>query len=263
VVVRCFEDRDVTHVSGRVDPRADIATVDYELMLADLETVRRRMERTAKLARQQKAAEAELVVLQKLETGLDAATPGRRLGLTEEEKALIRDLNLLTVKPVIYIANVAEQDAARAAGGPLDDVAAVAAEEGARWLPISARIESELQELDPAERGEYLESLGLEESGLGRLARVAFATLGLMTFLTAGDKEVRAWTIRRGTKAPQAAAAIHGDFERGFIKAEVINWKELIDAGGWTQAKAVGKVRIEGRDYVFQDGDTVIFRFNV
>jgi GTP-binding protein YchF len=263
MVVRCFENPDVTHVSGRVDPRDDIATVDYELMLADLDTVRRRKERTVKLARSHKESAAELVVLEKIEAGLDEAKPARRLGLTDEEKLLVRELTLLTIKPVIYIANVSEDDAAKTSGGALDEVAAVAAEEGSHWLPISARIESDLQELDPAEVTEYLETLGLTESGLGRLAHVAYETLGLMTFLTAGDKEVRAWTIRRGTRAPQAAAAIHGDFERGFIKAEVINWKDLVDAGTWPAAKSVGKVRIEGKEYVFQDGDTVIFRFNV
>jgi GTP-binding protein YchF len=263
MVVRCFENPDVTHVSGRVDPRADIAIVDYELMLADLDTVRRRKERAVKLARNNKQAAAELAVLENIEAGLDAATPARRLGLTDEQKAAVRELNLLTIKPVIYIANVSEDDAAKTSGGALDDVAAVAAEEGSHWLPISARIESELRELDPSEVQEYLESLGLKESGLGRLARVAYQTLGLMTFLTAGEKEARAWTIRRGTRAPQAAGAIHGDFERGFIKAEVIHWKDLVEAGSWAAAKAAGKVRIEGKDYVFQDGDTVIFRFNV
>ncbi|MFN2465352.1 MAG: redox-regulated ATPase YchF [Candidatus Dormibacteria bacterium] len=263
MVVRCFDNPDVTHVSGRVDPREDIATVDYELMLADLDTVRRRKERTVKLARNNKDAAAELAVLEKIEAGLDEARPARRLGLSDEEKFAVRELSLLTIKPVIYIANVSEDNAGQVSGGALDEVAAVAAEEGSRWLPISAAIESDLQEIDPAEAREYLETLGLEESGLGRLARAAYETLGLMTFLTAGEKEVRAWTIRRGTKAPQAAGAIHGDFERGFIKAEVINWAELVDAGTWPAAKAVGKVRIEGREYVFQDGDTVTFRFNV
>ena len=263
MVVRCFEDPDVTHVNGAVDPRADIATVDLELVIADLDTVRRRMERTAKLARNNKDAAFELEVLKKLEAALDDAIPARRLGLTDEEKLAVRELSLLTLKPVIYIANVSEEDAAKSSGGVLDEVAAVATEEGSRWLPISAKIESDLQELEPDERQEFLESLGLQESGLGRLAHTAYDTLGLMTFLTAGEDEVRAWTIRRGTRAPQAAAAIHGDFERGFIKAEVINWKDLVGAGNWAPAKAVGKVRIEGKDYVFQDGDTVIFRFNV
>jgi ribosome-binding ATPase len=263
MVVRCFEDANVTHVGGRLDPAADIAIVDYELMLADIETVRRRKDRTAKLARQQRQAQAELEVLEKIERGLDEAVPARRLALSEEERVLVRELSLLTLKPVIYVANVAESDAGRSEGPGLDEIASVAASEGAAWLPISARIEAELQDIEPADRVEFLNSLGLQESGLGRLARQAYSVLGLVTFLTAGETECRAWTIRRGTRAPQAAGTIHGDFERGFIKADVIGWKELVDAGGWAQARAAGKVRIEGKEYVFQDGDTTIFRFNV
>jgi GTP-binding protein YchF len=263
MVVRCFEDANVTHVSGHLDPGADIATVDYELMLADMETIRRRKERAAKLARQQKEAQAELEVLERIEKALDEAIPARRLRLSDEERGRVKELSLLTLKPVIYVANVAEADAARDSGPGLDAIADIAAEEAASWLVISARIEAELQDIDPADRQEFLQSLGLEESGLGRLAREAYRILGLITFLTAGETECRAWTIRRGTRAPQAAGAIHGDFERGFIKAEVIGWKDLVDAGGWTEARAVGKVRIEGKEYVFQDGDTTIFRFNV
>jgi ribosome-binding ATPase len=263
MVVRCFEDANVTHVGGRLDPAGDIATVDYELMLADIETVRRRKERTAKAARQQKQAQAELEVLEKVEHGLDQAVPVRRLGLSEEERGLVRELSLLTLKPVIYVANVAESDAGRSERAGLDEISAVAASEGAAWLPISARIEAELQDIEPVDRAEFLSSLGLQESGLGRLARQAYSVLGLITFLTAGETECRAWTIRGGTRAPQAAGTIHGDFERGFIKAEVIGWKELVDAGGWAQARAAGKVRIEGKEYVFQDGDTTVFRFNV
>ncbi|MEA2647492.1 MAG: ribosome-binding ATPase [Chloroflexota bacterium] len=264
MVARAFEDPNVTHVGGRIDPGADIATVDYELMLADLETVRRRLERTAKLARQgQKGAAEELAVLEKVEAALDRAVPARRVGLNDEERGLLRELSLLTLKPVIYIANVGEDQAGEEGGPHLEAVAAIAAEEGSRWLPISARIESELRDLEPAEAAEFLASLGLRESGLDRLAREAYELLGLITFLTAGEDEVRAWTIRRGTRAPQAAAVIHGDFERGFIKAEVVGWEDLVAAGSWAGAKAVGKVRIEGREYVFQDGDTTIFRFNV
>jgi GTP-binding protein YchF len=232
-------------------------------MLADMEAVRRRKERTVKLARQQAGAQAELVVLEKIEEALDEAIPARQLGLSEEERGRVRELSLLTLKPVIYVANVAEADAATTSGARLDEVAAIAGEEKASWLVISARIEAELQDIDPGDRLEFLHSLGLEESGLGRLAREAYRILGLITFLTAGETECRAWTIRRGTRAPQAAGTIHGDFERGFIKAEVIGWKELVDAGGWTEARALGKVRIEGKEYVFQDGDTTIFRFNV
>lgn len=263
MVVRCFEDPNVTHVGGRIDPRDDIATVEYELMLADMETLSRRMDKTAKLARQQKAAAEELPVLQKLESALDQGVAARRAGLTEEERRLVRELQLLTLKPVIYIANVDEARAAQTSGPGLDEVAEVAARDGARWVQISARIESELRDLEPEEAAEFLESLGLSESGLGRLARTAYEVLGLITFFTAGEDECRAWTTRAGTKAPQAAGVIHGDFERGFIKAEVVGWDELVEAGGWSEVRAAGKLRIEGRDYVFQDGDTTIFRFNV
>jgi ribosome-binding ATPase YchF (GTP1/OBG family) len=175
----------------------------------------------------------------------------------------VRELNLLSLKPVIYIANVSESDAANTSGGALDVVAAVAAAEGAAWLPVSARIEEELRELDAGDARQFLEELGLHESGLDRLARMAYEVLGLVTFFTAGEDECRAWTIRRGTLAPQAAGTIHTDFEKGFIKAEVVNWKDLIHAGSWAAARAAAKVRIEGRDYEFQDGDTTIFRFNV
>ena len=263
MVVRCFDDDNVTHVGGRIDPRDDIATVDYELMLADMETVQRRKEKTVKLARQQRVAAEELVVLEKVEAALNDGIPTRRLGLSEDERLQLRELSLLTLKPVIYIANVAEDDVAASGGPRLDAVAAVAAEEKAHRVPISARIESELRDLEPAEAQEFLESLGLKESGLGRLARAAYEVLGLITFFTAGEDECRAWTIRRGTRAPQAAGTIHGDFERGFIKAEVVGWDELLDAGGFAEARATGKLRVEGRDYVFQDGDTTIFRFNV
>ena len=264
MVVRAFEDPNVTHVGGRIDPAEDVGTVDYELMLADLEAVRRRLERTSKLARQgQKGAAEELAVLEKIEAGLDTAVPARRLGLTEEERGLVRELSLLTLKPVIYVANVGEGDLAGAGSPHLGAIAEIARAEGSRWLPISARIESELRDLDPSEAQEFLKSLGLEESGLDRLAREAYQLLGLITYLTAGEDEARAWTMRRGTRAPQAAAVIHGDFERGFIKAEVVGWEDLVAAGGWAAAKAVGKVRIEGKEYVFQDGDTTIFRFNV
>ena len=264
MVVRAFEDPNVTHVGGAIDPTADAAVVDYELILADMETVQRRLERTAKAARQgQQGAADELAVLERVAASLDEAVPARRLRLKDEEKARLRELSLLSLKPVIYIANVGEGDVAATEGPHLDAVAEMARAEGARWLPISARIESELRELDRAEAAEFMASLGLKESGLDRLAREAYELLGLITFLTASEKEVRAWTVRRGTRAPQAAGTVHTDMERGFIKAEVVDWQELVDAGGWNQAKAAGKVRIEGKDYVFHDGDTTIFRFNV
>lgn len=264
MVVRCFEDDNVTHVGGRLDPAGDIQVVDYELMLADMEGVAKRLEKTRRAIEQKREKdEGQLEVLQRINDGLEQGIPARRLGLSEDQKEVVRDLNLLSLKPVIYIANVSESDAARTDTESLRTVAAVAAEEGGRWLPISAKIESELQDLDPAEAAEFLAELGLEEPGLQRLGREAYELLGLISFLTAGEKEVRAWTIRRGTRAPQAAAVIHTDFERGFIKAEVAGWKDLVEHGGWAQARAAAKVRIEGKEYVFQDGDTVVFRFNV
>jgi GTP-binding protein YchF len=268
MVVRCFEDPNVTHVGGRLDPAADIATVDYELMLADLEGAQRRLERTRKAVEQKREKDTgEVGVLERILAGLDGGVPARRLGLSEDEKALVRDLNLLSLKPVIYVANVDEGDLAQATSaapdGALGAVAAAAAAEGGRWVPVSARIESELQELSPEEAREFLAEMGLQESGLGRLAREAYELLGLITFLTAGEKECRAWTIRRGTRAPQAAGVIHTDFERGFIRAEVAAWRDLVELGSWAAARTAARVRIEGKDYVFQDGDTVVFRFNV
>jgi GTP-binding protein YchF len=264
MVVRCFEDAGVSHVTGRIDPAQDVATVDLELMLADLETLARRVERTGKLARQgQKAAVEELALLERVQVALNEGTPARRLGLSAEQQEMLRDLHLLSLKPVLYVANVGEADASLTSSPMLDAVAQLATAEGARWLAISAKIESELRQLEPGEAADFMASMGLAESGLDRLARMAYEVLGLITFLTAGEKEVRAWTIRRGTRAPQAAGTVHTDMEKGFIKAEVADWKDLVEAGGWAEARAVGNVRIEGRDYVFQDGDTAIFRFNV
>jgi len=263
MVVRCFLDPNVTHVSGAIDPRADIEVVETELMLADLETVTRRKERTAKLARQQKEAAAELAALEQVEAGLGAGVPARRQGLSTEAITWMRPLSLLTLKPVIYVANVAEADAAAPPDSAIAAVREYAAAEGSRWVPISAAIEAELRDLDAGEARDFLESMGLKESGLNRLAREAYEVLGLITFFTAGEKECRAWTVHRGATAPEAAGVIHTDFQRGFIRAEVADWRELCELGGWTAAREKGRVRSEGRDYVVQDGDTVIFRFNV
>ena len=262
MVVRCFEDANVSHVTGRLDPSTDIEVVDYELILADLEVVARRKERTAKAVQQKRGDATELEALERVESALNEGTPARRMELSPDESAHLRELSLLSLKPVIYIVNVGEGEAAR--GGPcLEAATAMANAERARCVPISARLEAELQELDEAEAKEYLATYGLSESGLGRVARAAYDVLGLITFFTAGEKECRAWTIRAGTRAPQAASTIHTDFERGFIKAEVADWKDLVELGGWAQARAAAKVRLEGKDYVFRDGDTTVFRFNV
>ncbi|MCL5676512.1 MAG: redox-regulated ATPase YchF [Firmicutes bacterium] len=264
-VVRCFVDSDVTHVEGGIDPLRDIETINLELILADLETVDRRYDRSQKAAKSGDAkAAAEATLLGRLRQAFDQSLPARSLTYNDEEQAMLRHLHLLTAKPVVYVANVAEDELVGAADLPrVKQVAGYAAGEGSEWLPISARIEAEVAELPPEERAAFLADLGLEESGLNRLIRTGFRLLGLMTFFTAGAPEVRAWTIRRGTKAPQAAGEIHTDFERGFIRAEVVSYNDLTAAGSQPGARDKGLMRLEGKDYVMQDGDVVHFRFNV
>ncbi|MBX5435793.1 MAG: redox-regulated ATPase YchF [Alicyclobacillaceae bacterium] len=264
-VVRCFADPNVTHVSGTVDPVRDMETVQLELILADLDTVQRRLEKARKNMKsgdKRFALEAEAV--DRLRAALEAGKPARAVELSDEERALLRDLHLLTSKPVLYAANVGEQELASADGDPLvGAVRAKAAQEGAEVVVISAQLEAEIAELDGEERQEFLDGLGLQESGLDRLIRSSYKLLGLITFFTAGEPEVRAWTIRQGTKAPQAAGVIHSDFERGFIRAEVVHYDDLVAAGSYAAAREAGKVRLEGKDYVVQDGDVMHFRFNV
>jgi len=264
-VVRCFVDSDVTHVEGGVDPLRDIETINLELVLADLESIERRLERTQKAAKGGDAkAGAEAALLIRLQEAFNQGHPARSLTFNEEEQAVLKQLHLLTAKPVLYVANVGENEIAQAADLSLvRQVADFAEREGSDWLPISARIEAELAELPPEERAAFLQDLGLAESGLHRLIRIGFHLLGLMTFFTAGPMEVRAWTIRQGTRAPQAAGEIHTDFERGFIRAEVVSYKDLVSSGSQQAAREKGLVRLEGKDYVMQDGDVVHFRFNV
>ena len=265
-VVRCFDDSNVIHVEGSVDPIRDIETINLELIFSDLEMLEKRIGKTAKLANNDKEAKKELAVLNRIKERLEAGKPARGIEIEdEEEEKFVNSLFLLTWKPVIFAANVAEEDLADD-GASNDYVKAVreyAAESGCGVFVISARIEEEIAELDDAEKAEYLETLGLTESGLDKLIRASNDLLGLMSFLTAGEKETRAWTIKKGTKAPQAAGKIHSDFERGFIRAEVINYQELLDCGSLAAAKEKGLVRLEGKDYVVQDGDTILFRFNV
>ena len=265
-VVRCFDDSNVIHVEGSVDPIRDIETINLELIFSDLEMLEKRIGKTAKLANNDKEAKKELAVLNRIKERLEAGKPARGIEIEdEEEEKFVNSLFLLTWKPVIFAANVAEEDLADD-GAFNDYVKAVreyAAESGCGVFVISARIEEEIAELDDAEKAEYLETLGLTESGLDKLIRASYDLLGLMSFLTAGEKETRAWTIKKGTKAPQAAGKIHSDFERGFIRAEVINYQELLDCGSLAAAKEKGLVRLEGKDYVVQDGDTILFRFNV
>jgi hypothetical protein len=261
-VVRCFENDDVVHVAGGVDPLRDIEVIDTELALADLETVERALQRVGKRTKTgDKAALAEQALLERARACLDAAKPVRSLRLAADESAPLDDLHLLTAKPVVYIANVAENGFT---DNPLlDAVQRHAAQEGAQVVAVSAAIEAELVQLDPAARDDFLADLGLEEPGLDRVIRAGYRLLGLQTYFTAGVKEVRAWTVRQGATAPQAAAVIHTDFERGFIRAEVIAYDDFIACNGEAGAREAGKWRLEGKDYIVQDGDVIHFRFNV
>lgn len=265
-VVRCFDDSNIIHVEGSVDPVRDIETINLELIFADLEVIDKRIAKTTKAAINDKEAKAQLVILKNIKEALENGKMASSVKSDdEEENRFIDSLFLLTSKPVIFAANVAEDDLADdgATNEYVQKVRKYAEENGNGVFVISARIEEEISELDDDDKAEYLESLGITESGLDKLITASYDLLGLMSFLTAGEKETRAWTIKKGTKAPQAAGKIHSDFERGFIKAEVINYKELLECGSLTAAKEKGLVRIEGKEYVVQDGDTILFRFNV
>ncbi|WP_028543894.1 redox-regulated ATPase YchF [Paenibacillus taiwanensis] len=264
-VVRCFEDENITHVDGKVDPISDIQTINLELILADLESVEKRLDRTKKNMKSgDKKYALEASVLEKLKEALYDDKPVRSVDLTEDEKAAVRELHLLTSKPVLYAANVSEDEVATADNNPyVAKVREFAAEEGAEVVPISAKVEAEIAELEGEDRTMFLEELGLEESGLNRLIKAAYRLLGLYTYFTAGVQEVRAWTIRKGMKAPQAAGVIHTDFERGFIRAEVVSFDDLVAGGSMNVVKEQGKLRLEGKEYVVQDGDVMHFRFNV
>ena len=261
-VVRCFENDDVIHVSGAIDPVRDIEVIDTELALADLESLEKALDRAARAAKAgDKKALARKELLERVREQLDQARPVRALGLDADERAEIRDLFLLTAKPTMYIANVAEDGFVD--NPMLEAVRAHAAEEGAAVVPVCAAIEAEIVELEDAERDEFLRDLGLDEPGLNRVVRAGYRLLGLETYFTAGPKEVRAWTIPAGARAPQAAGVIHSDFERGFIRAEVIGYADFVAFKGEQGAKEAGKLRSEGKDYVVRDGDVVHFRFNV
>jgi GTP-binding protein YchF len=267
-VLRCFEDPDVVHVSGKVDPRGDKDVVDTELMLKDLEQVERRRERAQKDAKAPgkpgEAARVELAALDKVKAGLEAGTPVRGQSLTEEERVLTAGLFLLTAKPVLYIANVHESQLGKEASDPaILAVKAIAEAEGAAMVEISGKVEAELVALSPAEARQYLDALGLHEPGLDRLVHAAYRLLRLITFFTVGEEECRAWTVRRGARAPQAAGAIHTDFEMGFIKAEVVRYEDLVALGSEAAARSQGKLRMEGKEYVVEDGDVMHFRFAI
>ena len=265
-VVRCFEDENIIHVDGGIDPRRDIEIIELELIFSDLETISRRLDKARKLLRSgDKKAQADVALGEKLEAHLEAERPARTLKLTPEEKELMDSWFLLTDKPVIYAANIAEDDAAK----PISElpyvrqVESIAKAQKAEVFTISARIEEEISGMDAEDKEEFLKELGLGESGLDRLIHACYSLLGLISFLTSGSDECRAWTIESGTKAPQAAGKIHTDFERGFIRAEVVAYDQLIALGTMAACKEAGQVRSEGKEYVMKDGDIVLFRFNV
>ncbi|KYO66518.1 redox-regulated ATPase YchF [Thermovenabulum gondwanense] len=264
-VVRCFEDPNVVHVDGKVDPVRDIETINLELIFADMETVEKRIDRTKKQAKSgEKQYLEELALLERIKEDLEKGIPVRAMELKEEEIQKVKQYFLLTSKPVIYVANISEEDLlSKKEGELLKKVKEYALKEGAEVIPVCAKIEAELAELEGEEKKELLGEYGLEESGLDRLIRASYRLLGLITFFTAGPKEVRAWTIKEGTKAPQAAGKIHSDFERGFIRAEVISFEDLEKCKSQNEAKEKGLIRIEGKDYIMKDGDVVYFRFNV
>ena len=267
-VLRCFQDPDVVHVDGTVDPERDKEVVDTELQLKDLEGLEKKRDRKAKDAKGPgKAgdeAKADLAVYDKLRAALEAGRPARSVALNDEEKPRARELFLLTAKPVLYVANVDEEQLGNLDADPLvARVRGLAQKEGARAVAICSKVEAEIQQLPASERGEFLATVGLQEPGLNKLVRESFALLGLQSFFTAGEDECRAWVIKKGSRAPQAAGVIHTDFERGFIKAEVIRWDELLRHGSEAAAKSKGAMRVEGKEYVVQDGDVMHFMFNV
>ena len=264
-VVRCFADPLVTHVEGSVNPIRDIETINTELALADLETATKHLEKASKKAKAgDKEGMFEETTAQKVIACLNAGKPAKTLNLTPEEKKVVENMFLITMKPVIYAANISEKDLGKNEDDVefIKDIKALALSEKSEVLVISAKVEQELTELSEDERAMFLLDLGLTESGLNRIIRLGYKLLGQISFLTAGEKEVRAWTILNGTKAPQAAGKIHSDFEKGFIKAEVCPYNTLVECGGYTKAKEQGKVRVEGKDYVVCDGDVMLFRFN-
>ncbi len=264
-VVRCFEDADIQHVMGAVDPVRDREIINIELGLADLASVEKRLDKTARTAKSGDAlAKLELRVLEPVRDALAAGRPARVVRPSEEESAAYRSFNLLTAKPVLYAANVAEAEVA-AGNAHVEALRAALSSEAevAEVVPFSAKVEAELAELAPEDRVEFLESLGLTESGLDRLAHAAYHLLGLQSYFTAGEKEVRAWTIHRGDRAPAAAGVIHSDFEHGFIRAETVGYDDFVRVGGWKPAREQGLARAEGKEYVVQDGDVMLFRFNV
>lgn len=264
-VVRCFDDGNIIHVDGSVDPARDIETINFELIFSDLDTIEKRYTKSIKLVKNDKSLQKEIETLETLKAELEKGNCARTIDFDAEEEAIVRSLNLLTDKPVLYAANVLEDDLADdGANNPyVSKVKQIAAQENSEAFTVCAKIEEEIAELDDDEKKMFLEELGVKESGLDHIIAASYKILGLISYLTAGPKEVRAWTITKGTKAPGAAGKIHTDFEKGFIKAEVVAYDDLIKYGASSAAKDAGLVRIEGKDYVVKDGDVILFRFNV
>lgn len=262
-VIRCFDDSNIIHVDGSIDPIRDIDTINIELVLADLETVNKRIDRAVKLAKGDKKYLEEVEIFEKIKKCLEDGKPARTLSLSDEEKEVVKDAFLLTMKKVLYVANISEEDIGKEENEYVKKVREYAKAEGSEVIPLCVKIEEELSSLEGQDKLEMLEALGLDESGLDKVIKASYDLLGLMSFLTAGKKEVRAWTIKKGTKAPGAAGKIHTDFERGFIKAEIVSYNDLVENGSYQKLKELGLVRLEGKDYVMQEGDIVEFKFNV
>ena len=263
-VVRCFEDSNIVHVDGDIDPIRDIETIKIELILADMETIEKRLEKAKKMLKADKKYQAEIDLLGRIKLALENGMPARQLDYNEDEKAILKEIFLLTIKPLIYIANISEEQLTDSENDEnVKKVKEYAKAEKSEVIPLCVKIEDELSSLEETDKKEMLEALGMKESGLNTLIKKSYDLLGLMSFLTAGEPEVRAWTIKKGTKAPEAAGKIHSDIQRGFIKAEIISYDELIKEGSMTQAREKGMVRQEGKEYVMQEGDIVLFKFNV
>ena len=263
-VVRCFENDNVVHVDGSIDPVRDAETINLELIFADIETIEKRIDKAKKMLKADKKYQAELDLLEKTKTQLEEGIPVRAIEYNEDEQEILKDMFLLTAKPIIYIANISEEQIENPeAELNVQKIIEYAKKEKAEVIPLCVKIEEELSGLEEEDKKEMLEALGLEESGLDKLIKKSYDLLGLMSFLTAGEPEVRAWTIKKGTKAPQAAGKIHTDIERGFIKAEIVSYDDLIREGNMTVAREKGLVRSEGKEYIMQDGDVVLFKFNV
>ena len=263
-VVRCFENQNIVHVDGSIDPIRDIETINLELIFADIESLEKRLDKAKKMLKSDKKYQFEIDLINKIKSALEQGRPARSIDYNEEEKELVKEMFLLTSKPILYIANISEEEITLPENNEyVKKVKEYAKKENAEVIPLCVKIEEELSGLEEADKKEMLEALGIEESGLDKLIKKSYDLLGLMSFLTAGEPEVRAWTIKKGTKAPQAAGKIDSDIERGFIKAEVVSYDDLIREGSMTAAREKGLIRSEGKEYIMQDGDIVLFKFNV